>query len=63
MTDQFLFVSFTLRDLSGGGEGRLTFRADAQTGDLFDALPELEAVGAEVIKTNAHYLHCERRIR
>lgn len=32
------FVSFTLRDVSGGGEGRLTFRADAETGDLFDAL-------------------------
>lgn len=32
------FVSFTLRDVSGGGEGRLTFRADAQSGDLFDAL-------------------------
>ncbi|MFX0545157.1 DNA mismatch repair endonuclease MutL [Roseovarius sp. S1116L3] len=31
-------VSFTLRDVSGGGEGRLTFRADAETGDLFDAL-------------------------
>lgn len=32
------FVAFTLRDVSGGGEGRVTFRADAQTGDLFDAL-------------------------
>ena len=32
------FVSFTLRDVSGGGEGRVTFRADAQTGDMFDAL-------------------------
>ncbi len=32
------FVSFTLRDVSGEGEGRLTFRADAQSGDLFDAL-------------------------
>lgn len=32
------FVSFTLRDVSGGGEGRLTFRADAETGDMFDAL-------------------------
>ena len=32
------FVSFTLRDVSGGGEGRVTFRADAETGDLFDAL-------------------------
>jgi DNA mismatch repair protein MutL len=32
------FVSFTLRDVSGGGDGRLVFRADAETGDLFDAL-------------------------
>lgn len=31
-------VSFTLRDVSGGGDGRVTFRADAQSGDLFDAL-------------------------
>ncbi|MCE8521655.1 DNA mismatch repair endonuclease MutL [Ruegeria pomeroyi] len=31
-------VSFTLRDVSEGGEGRLVFRADAETGDLFDAL-------------------------
>ncbi len=32
------YVGFTLRDVSGGGEGRVTFRADAQNGDLFDAL-------------------------
>ena len=32
------FVGFTLRDVSGGGEGRVTFRAEAETGDLFDAL-------------------------
>lgn len=32
------FVSFVLRDVSGGGEGRIVFRADAETGDLFDAL-------------------------
>ncbi len=32
------FVGFTLRDVSDGGEGRVTFRADAETGDLFDAL-------------------------
>ena len=32
------FVGFTLRDVSGGGEGRVTFRADPQTGDMFDAL-------------------------
>lgn len=31
-------VGFTLRDVSGGGEGRVTFRADPLTGDLFDAL-------------------------
>ncbi len=32
------FVGFTLRDVTGGGEGRVTFRADAESGDLFDAL-------------------------
>ncbi|WP_101068383.1 DNA mismatch repair endonuclease MutL [Roseovarius salinarum] len=32
------FVGFTLRDVSGGGAGRVTFRADPETGDLFDAL-------------------------
>ena len=31
-------IGFTLRDVSGGGAGRVTFRADAETGDLFDAL-------------------------
>ncbi|MFV0361238.1 DNA mismatch repair endonuclease MutL [Tropicimonas sp.] len=31
-------VAFTLRDVSGGGEGRVSFRADAETGDLFHAL-------------------------
>ena len=31
-------IGFTLRDVSGGGEGRVTFRADAENGDLFDAL-------------------------
>ncbi len=33
-------VTVTLRDVSGGGEGRVTFRAEAETGDLFDALSE-----------------------
>jgi DNA mismatch repair protein MutL len=32
------YVGFTLRDVTGGGEGRVVFRADPQTGDLFDAL-------------------------
>ncbi|MWD27118.1 DNA mismatch repair endonuclease MutL [Aquicoccus sp. SCR17] len=31
------FVGFTLRDVSNGGE-RVTFRSDAESGDLFDAL-------------------------
>ncbi len=31
------FVTFILKDVSGG-EPRLTFRADAETGDMFDAL-------------------------
>ncbi|MEY4983561.1 MAG: hypothetical protein RIR62_1827 [Pseudomonadota bacterium] len=31
-------VGFTLRDVTGGGEGRVLFRADPQSGDLFDAL-------------------------
>ncbi len=31
-------VSFSLRDVSGGGEGRVVFRADAGSGDLWDAL-------------------------
>ncbi|MFY0619910.1 DNA mismatch repair endonuclease MutL [Shimia sp.] len=32
------FIGFTLRDVTGGGEGRITFRAEAESGDLFDAL-------------------------
>ncbi|MFB9151103.1 DNA mismatch repair endonuclease MutL [Roseovarius ramblicola] len=31
-------VGFVLRDVSGGGEGRVTFRAEAESGDLFEAL-------------------------
>ena len=31
-------ASFTLRDVSRGGNGRLVFRADSETGDMFDAL-------------------------
>jgi DNA mismatch repair protein MutL len=31
-------VGFTLRDVSGGGEGRVMFRADPNPGDFFDAL-------------------------
>jgi len=31
-------VGFTLRDVGEGGEGRVIFRADPETGDLFEAL-------------------------
>ncbi|MCK8485437.1 DNA mismatch repair endonuclease MutL [Aliiroseovarius sp. S2029] len=31
-------VGFVLRDVSSGGEGRVTFCADPETGDMFDAL-------------------------
>jgi len=32
------FITFTLRDVSGGGAGREVFRADAETGEMSDAL-------------------------
>ena len=32
------FTGFTLTDMSGGDGGRVIFRADAETGDMFDAL-------------------------
>ncbi|MGB5558883.1 MAG: DNA mismatch repair endonuclease MutL [Paracoccaceae bacterium] len=55
------FVSFSLRDVSGGGEGRVTFRADAQTGDLFGALHGRLAtvLGADFID-NALAIDAER---
>ena len=34
------FVSFTLRDVSEGGDGRIVFRALAESGDLFDAMQD-----------------------
>ncbi|WP_319824988.1 DNA mismatch repair endonuclease MutL [Thalassovita sp.] len=55
------FVGFTLRDTSGGGEGRLTFRADPESGDLFDALHGRLArvLGAEFAE-NALQINAER---
>ncbi|MEO0750887.1 MAG: DNA mismatch repair endonuclease MutL [Pseudomonadota bacterium] len=32
------YVGFVLRDVTDGGEGRVVFRADSETGDMFDAL-------------------------
>ena len=54
-------VGFTLRDVSGGGEGRATFRADPEQGDLFDALHRRLArvIGAEFAE-NALQIDAER---
>lgn len=45
-------VGFTLRDVSGGGAGRVSFRADPVTGDLFDALRGrlAQVMGAEFVE-------------
>jgi DNA mismatch repair protein MutL len=54
-------TGFTLREVSGGGEGRILFRADAQSGDLFDALSRRLAsvLGADFID-NALPIDVER---
>lgn len=54
-------VGFTLRDVSGGGEGRVTFRADPETGDMFEALHGRLAriLGAEFAE-NALAIDAER---
>ena len=55
------FVAFTLRDISGGGDGRVTFRADAQTGDMFDALQgRLSGVLGRGFADNALKVDAER---
>ena len=54
------FVSFTLRDTSGGDD-RMIFRADAETGDLFDALHgRLGTVLGRDFAANALRLDLER---
>ena len=54
------FVSFTLRD-TGGGDDRMIFRADAETGDLFDALHgRLATVLGRDFAANALLLDVER---
>ncbi len=55
------FVGFTLRDVSGGGEGRVTFRADPESGDLFDALHgRLAQVLGKEFAENALAIDAER---
>lgn len=54
-------VGFTLRDVSGGGEGRVTFRADPQTGDMFDALNgRLRGILGADFTANAMKINAER---
>ena len=55
------YVGFTVRDISGGGQGRVTFRADAQTGDLFDAvLGRLRSILGAEFAENSVPLNSER---
>jgi len=55
------YVGFTLRDVSGGGQGRVTFRADAQSGDLFDAvLGRLRSILGSEFAENSVALDFER---
>ena len=54
------FVSFTLRDTSGGND-RQVFRADAETGDMFDALlGRLRSVMGRDFAANAVPIDAER---
>ena len=54
------FVTFTLRDASDG-DSRVVFRADAQTGDLFDALHgRLQTVLGRDFADNALRINAER---
>jgi DNA mismatch repair protein MutL len=54
-------VGFTLRDVTGGGDGRVMFRADPTSGDFFDALQArlTSVLGAEFTQ-NALRIDVER---
>ncbi|WP_415182853.1 DNA mismatch repair endonuclease MutL [Phaeovulum sp.] len=55
------YVSFTLRDLSGGADGREIFRADAEQGELFGALAgRLRRVIGRAFIENALPIDAER---
>ena len=55
------FVRFELRDVSGGGEGRVVFRAEAEAGDRLDALQRRlgHVLGADFAE-NALRIEAER---
>ncbi|MCT8330865.1 DNA mismatch repair endonuclease MutL [Albidovulum sediminis] len=55
------YVSFTLRDLSGGGDGRVILRADGCQGDLFDAtIARLSTLLGAEFAENAIRIDAER---
>ena len=55
------YVGFTLRDVSGGGEGRVVFRVDPENGDMFDALHgRLAKVLGKEFAENALAIDAER---
>ncbi len=55
------FIGFVLRDVSGGGEGRVVFRADPEIGDMFNALHgRLAAVLGREFAENALRIDAER---
>ena len=54
-------TGFTLRDISGGGEGKIKFRADPETGDMFDALAgRLRTILGSDFIANAMRIDAER---
>lgn len=54
-------VGFVLRDVTGGGEGRIVLRADAEQGDLFEALSQrLRALIGPDFADNALPIDAER---
>ncbi len=54
-------VAFALRDVTGGGEGRLLFEAPPETGDLFDArLARLRRILGPGFAENAVRVEAER---
>ncbi|MEE9453523.1 MAG: DNA mismatch repair endonuclease MutL [Paracoccaceae bacterium] len=54
-------VGFTLRDVTGGGEGRVKFRTDPETGDMFDALQgRLRQILGADFTANAMKINAER---
>ena len=55
------YVGFTIRDLSGGDQGRVTFRADPEAGDLFEAMgARLRQILGADFAANALQIDAER---